>query len=79
MLNHQLETQGETFKDEGGFREKLTSLRVEARARQESAPVCPECGRAMTRRTARSGKNEGKAFWGCTGFPDCKGVRALEQ
>ncbi|MEI7900249.1 MAG: four helix bundle suffix domain-containing protein, partial [bacterium] len=28
MLNHQMETQGETFKAEGGFREKLTTLRT---------------------------------------------------
>jgi four helix bundle suffix protein len=78
MLNHQMEKQGETFKEEGGFREKLTSLRVEARAKQESAPVCPDCGKPMTRRTAKSGKNAGKVFWGCTGFPDCKGVREVE-
>jgi four helix bundle suffix protein len=78
MLNHQMEKQGETFKEEGGFREKLTSLRVEARAKQELAPICPDCGKPMTRRTAKSGKNAGKGFWGCTGFPDCKGVREME-
>ena len=78
MLNHQMEKQGETFKEEGGFREKLTGLRVEARAKQEAAPVCPDCGKAMTRRTAKSGKNAGKGFWGCTGYPECTGVRELE-
>jgi len=78
MLNHQMEKQGETFKEEGGFREKLTGLRVEARARQEAAPMCPECGKPMTRRKAKSGKNAGKEFWGCTGYPECRGVRELE-
>ncbi len=29
--------------------------------------ACPECGKAMRRRTAAKG-----AFWGCTGFPNCK-------
>jgi len=77
MLNHQLEAQGETFAKEGGFREKLTSIRVETRAKQEDAPACPECGKPMTRRQARSGKNTGKAFWGCTGYPECKGVREM--
>lgn len=77
MLNHQLESQGETFAKEGGFREKLTGIRVEARAKQQDAPVCPECGKPMARRQARSGKNAGKAFWGCTGYPDCKGAREM--
>jgi four helix bundle suffix protein len=79
MLNHQMESQGETFAKEGGFREKLTGIRIEARTQQQAAPVCPECGKPMTRRTARSGKNAGKPFWGCTGYPECKGVRDADQ
>jgi four helix bundle suffix protein len=75
MLNHQMEAQGESFKEEGGFREQLTGLRVEARAKQEAAPTCPDCGKPMARRTAKSGKNAGREFWGCTGYPECKGVR----
>jgi len=79
MLNHQMETQGEVFAQEGGFREKLTHIRVEARSKQEDAPSCPECGKPMTRRQARSGRNAGKAFWGCTGYPACKGVREIGE
>ncbi|MDD8046600.1 MAG: four helix bundle suffix domain-containing protein [Verrucomicrobiota bacterium] len=79
MLNHQMEKQGEVFKQEGGFREKLTGIRVEARAKQDGAPVCSDCGKPMARRVARSGKNAGQAFWGCTGYPDCKGVREIEE
>lgn len=75
MLNHQLELQGETFEKEGGFREKLNGMRVEARAQQDGAPACPECGKPMARRQARIGKNAGREFWGCTGYPECKGVR----
>jgi len=44
----------------------------------QSSPVCPECGKPMARRTAKSGKNAGREFWGCTGYPDCKGVREVE-
>ena len=77
MLNHQLETQGKTFKDEGGFREKLTQVRLAARAVDEDAPRCPDCGQPMTRRKARQGKNAGQEFWGCTGYPDCKAVLAI--
>ena len=79
MLNRQMETQGETFKEEGGFREKLTGIRLEARAKQDSAPKCPECDKPMTKRKARSGKNAGREFWGCTGYPECKGVRETEN
>ncbi|MBN1670406.1 MAG: topoisomerase DNA-binding C4 zinc finger domain-containing protein [Kiritimatiellae bacterium] len=79
MLNHQLEAQGESFKKEGGFREKLTGLRVEARAEQEAAPVCTECGKPMTRRKAKTGRHAGSEFWGCTGYPACKGVKEMEE
>lgn len=74
MLNHQLEAQVETFEKEGGFREKLSGMRIEARAKQESAPTCSECGNKMIRRQAKNGKNAGREFWGCTGYPKCKAV-----
>lgn len=78
MLNHQLETQGKNFEEEGGFREKLTRVRVAARAEQEDAPICPECGKPMTRRKARQGRHSGRDFWGCSGYPECKGVKEVE-
>ena len=40
-------------------------------------PDCPQCGRPMVLRTAKQGKNKGRSFWGCSGYPDCKGVEAL--
>ena len=79
MLNRQMETQGSSFKKEGGFRETLTRVRVEAKAKQENAPECPECGRLMTKRQARNGKNAGKEFWGCTSYPECTGVRQINN
>ncbi|GAH94171.1 unnamed protein product, partial [marine sediment metagenome] len=33
---------------------------------------CPSCGKAMVRHT----KDQGDPFWGCSGYPDCKTVRA---
>jgi four helix bundle suffix protein len=39
----------------------------------QEAPACLLCGRPMALRTARTGKNEGRTFWGCTGYPECKG------
>jgi len=38
------------------------------------APFCPRCGKPMALRTARTGKNAGRSFWGCTGYPDCRGT-----
>lgn len=34
-------------------------------------PVCPKCGAPMILRTRRS---DGGTFWGCTRFPDCRGI-----
>lgn len=44
---------------------------------EEATPACPRCGRAMVRRVARTGTRPGSAFWGCTGFPECRGTRAI--
>jgi len=79
MLNHQLETQGETFRREGGFREQLTRSRVEARAQAEGAPVCPDCGQPMVRRSARTGRSAGRDFWGCSAYPNCRGAREIGE
>lgn len=78
MLNHQLESQAESFQEEGGFREKLTRVRTETRAKQQDAPACPTCNQPMTKRTARTGKNAGQTFWGCTTYPNCRGVREID-
>lgn len=39
------------------------------------SPVCPECGKPMALRTAQKGKAPGRQFWGCTGYPQCKGLQ----
>lgn len=77
MLIRQLESQGETFARDGGFREKLTAVRTEALAQKENAPTCPECGKPMKKRRAKAGSNAGHEFWGCTGYPACKGIREI--
>lgn len=42
--------------------------------RSDLVPDCPLCGSTMVLRTAKSGCHAGSQFWGCTGFPECKGV-----
>lgn len=44
---------------------------------KDRIPSCPQCGRPMVLRTAKSGRNSGKQFWGCSDYPDCKGVLRL--
>jgi len=39
------------------------------------APFCPECQSRMVKRKAKRGAKAGKAFWGCTRYPDCNGTR----
>ncbi len=43
-----------------------------------SLPVCPRCGSAMVKRIAKRGSNARGAFWGCSGYPECRGIRAME-
>jgi ssDNA-binding Zn-finger/Zn-ribbon topoisomerase 1 len=81
MLGRQKEAQGEAFRQEGGFRERLTAARLETRDEQQAeagAPTCPDCGKPMRQRLAKAGKNAGKSFWGCPGFPECKGTREVD-
>jgi len=33
----------------------------------------------MRERAAKSGKNQGKPFWGCSGYPKFNGVREVER
>lgn len=48
---------------------------VEEKQRDDNS--CPKCGMPMTLRIARQGDNQGKQFWGCSGYPKCKTVRQL--
>lgn len=41
------------------------------------AQDCPLCSKPMARRTAKRGANAGNDFWGCTGYPTCRGTRPI--
>ena len=45
------------------------------RSAPSESPLCPVCSRPMERRTAKRGANAGREFWGCTGYPSCRGTR----
>ena len=91
LLKRQLQSQGRTFLESGGFTEKLYGARKQRRSDtsdqsdrsdksdQTPNPSCPNCGQPMLLRTARKGPKAGEKFWGCSGYPDCKGTRAWEE
>ncbi len=84
LLYGQIETTMEAFSSEGGFRERLTRLRVEQRdgirqqKESEPPPDCPACGKPMVKRMAKSGPGKGKPFWGCSGYPSCKAIKEID-
>lgn len=90
LLDQQITALERQFIAEGGYSEQLATARLAKRSEQrladqakpneqagKKAPACPKCGKAMVLRTARKGKHAGSQFWGCAGYPECKGTRAL--
>ena len=95
LLDRQIEALEKAFIAEGGYSEQLATARIAERSHRKGSsdrkdpsdpadrsrliPTCPKCGKPMTLRTAQKGKSPGKQFWGCTGYPECKGIRQLAE
>ncbi len=92
LLDRQIAELEQAFILDGGYSEQLAGARMAERARKRAEnppdqtnqsdqtdhiPHCPQCGRLMALRTAKSGPNTGNSFWGCTGYPECKGTVKL--
>ncbi|MGB8247387.1 MAG: four helix bundle suffix domain-containing protein [Chlorobium sp.] len=82
LLDQQIASLETRFIEEGGYSEQLATARLAHRVKQKTdpslhIPPCPQCGKPIVLRTAQSGKNVGKQFWGCSTYPDCKGVIAI--
>lgn len=58
---------------------ETTVKRKEPTFTESPTPMCPSCGKPMVKRTARKGANAGAEFWGCTGYPACKGTRRFHS
>lgn len=56
--------------------EKSEDVKTEPKKQEmpELDPLCPICSSKMVKRTAKKGKNAGNTFWGCSQFPNCRGV-----
>ncbi|HEX3627329.1 MAG TPA: four helix bundle suffix domain-containing protein [Verrucomicrobiae bacterium] len=84
LLDQQIGSLERAFIEDGGYSEQLATARLAARQQKknqpdssepaEQIPPCPTCGKPTVLRTAKSGKNSGKQFWGCSAYPDCKGI-----
>jgi four helix bundle suffix protein len=79
MMDRYIKKLGDEFVENGGFRERMSTVRSEARTEQtgeaEEGPECPKCG-AATR--MRKTKKDNRPFWGCTEFPACRGIVNIE-
>jgi four helix bundle suffix protein len=93
LLDQQIEALEREFVEGGGYSEQLAAARLAERwrgkrgdrtdrsdrtDRTDLIPECPQCGKAMVLRTAKSGRNAGSQFWGCSGYPDCRGACPLD-
>ncbi len=85
LLDQQIAAVEGQFIEGGGYSEQLASARLAERERKKSdladqadptdrIPSCPKCAKAMVLRTGKTGKNAGQQFWGCSNYPQCKGV-----
>lgn len=88
LLDRQIAGLERSFVRDGGYSETLAAARLAERRLQNQAdrsdltdrtdktsPLCPLCGGNMALRTARKGPSAGERFWGCRGFPACRGIR----
>ncbi|MFZ4397580.1 MAG: four helix bundle suffix domain-containing protein [Kiritimatiellia bacterium] len=82
MMDKYIKSVGAEFVEKGGFRERMSTVRSEARTQQDGVdpqqegPKCPQCGAPTKLRKTRK---DNKPFWGCTGYPACRGVVDFEK
>ena len=50
---------------------------LKERQNPDAERKCPQCGSAMALRTAKTGAQTGKRFWGCSTYPKCKVMQKL--
>jgi len=86
LLDQQITALEKQFVEEGGYSELLATERLKARSGNDQSdrsnptdliPPCDQCGKPMVLRTAKTGKNAGTQFLGCSGYPTCKNARSI--
>ncbi len=91
LLDQQVKALERDFVKRGGYTETLAAARIAERQRamtnptdrshrsDQTLPTCPLCGKPMALRTARKGARAGAQFWGCSGFPACRGTLPYDR
>jgi hypothetical protein len=81
FLNHALQSAGipiarfQVSRNYSGVEIEANIDSVTSKApKAAEAPACPKCGKQMVMRKAQTGPNAGHSFWGCPGYPACKGI-----
>lgn len=83
LLDLQITELERQFVEGGGYSEQLAAARIEKRKNdradpsdrsEQEKPSCPICKGLMVLRIAKKGGKAGSQFWGCTGYPKCKGT-----
>jgi restriction system protein len=91
LLDQQVRALEAQFVEGGGYSEQLAAARLAHRRKADpsdpsdpsapsnrpAAPICRQCGKPMTLRTARQGPRAGSQFWGCAGYPECKSTQPI--
>lgn len=75
LLNRQLQRQERDLLQQGGLRKRMTDSMLDPVKDLPIPPTCPLCNAVMILRTARSGPEAGKPFWGCSSYPECQAIR----
>lgn len=61
-----------------GQRNRVTEKQPPSSSSSLATPACPLCAQPMALRTAKRGASSGNQFWGCVGFPSCRGTRKAD-
>lgn len=48
-------------------------------AAKAAETACPKCGSNMVMREVKRGERKGQKFWGCSRFPQCRGILKLDN
>ena len=56
------------------LKERHSKLEIPSEELNAGDPICPKCGSAMLKRSAKKGANAGNEFWGCSRYPGCRGI-----
>jgi restriction system protein len=90
LLDQQISGLERQFVEGGGYSEQLAAARIEKRKKDRTGPAdlmeqtandkpsCPLCKGLMVLRIAKKGGGVGSQFWGCAGYPKCKGSLRLD-